>query len=256
MYFTRAYLLNAAFGADKLNVTRFSSEVETKNVGEEFELHRSQSTIIENKALKEMSYWQDNVYEFDVVLSDVKKTQIAYTTANTDSTVEDQSMESAVVYTANIGDVKTIVLAYPHHNLKDGDKVTGIFTEIPLIINHDIAASEEFSAKERICVYMLDIRGITMESQFFDIVFCTLMLMLILYFAVKLTVQYINPFAAPTYKQLYKYGKTIDVVGSIEEQLSMKNIGAEIKGTVITENWIVSRDTFKLKIVRNHMQKH
>ncbi len=252
----RAYLSNAIFGSQTLDEERFEKEVQTRELGEEFELHRSEPQTIDAYALKAHSYWQDSDYEFDVKLKNPVRTDIVYTTANTDASADDRSMESAVVYAAFVGSVRTLVLAYPHHDLKDGDTVCGVFTGIPRIIEHDIAKSPEFDAESKICAYMLDIRGISMESQFADIVFCTLMLMLILYLAIRLIFQYVNPLLCPTYRSIDKYGDIGDIVENIESQLAGRVKNNKIKEKTVTENWIVSEDTFKLKIVKNHMQKH
>lgn len=252
----RPYLANAFLGPEVLDAERFASEADMREVGEPFELHRSESTAIESYALKAYSYWQDMDYEFNVTLSAPERTDIIYTTANTDSTAADADMESAVIYTASIGGVKTLVLAYPHQELKDGDVVCGVFTAPARIIEHDIAKSDAFEADEMICEFMLDIRGISMESQFADITICIMLLMLILYLTVRLIFQYINPFTSPTYRGIDKYGDLAETVVKIEKQLCKAVDGKNIKEQIITENWIVSRDTFKLKIVKNHMQKH
>jgi len=255
-FFSRAYLANAFAGASELNTERFAKEVQTREVGEEFELHRSESVQIDTYALKAYSYWQDIAYEFDVRLENPQSTGIVYTTQNTDPAAEDLNMESAVLYTADIGGITTLVLAYPHNILQNGDTVCGVFTRPARIIEHDIAKSPLFDSDSEICAYVLDTRGISMESQFADIVFCTLLLLLILYLLIRLICQYVNPLFSPTYRGIDKYGNLTETVTGVEKELSGKVTNCRIKGKIVTDNWIITKDTFKLKIVKNHMKKH
>lgn len=246
------YISNVFMGAAAFDEAKFASETETIAVGEPFELHRSDNVSISDYALRPDSYWQENKYEFDVKLENAQKLPVSFTNATTDTGDDSESDEiSTNLYIAQINGIKTLVLCYPHQDIASTDTVTGIFTSIPLVVAHDVAGCGAFASDDEICSYMLDTRGIEMESETFDVVFCLILLLVIIFLGIKLIIQYTDFHRTPTYSQLAKYGEIQEIEEQVEGELTL---GVRKKKKTVTENWIVSEDTFKLKIVKNHLK--
>lgn len=250
----KPYISNVFFGSVPLDETRFSDDAQMINISSGIETNRNDNLIIKNYSLKTTSYWQDDKYEFDVVLSDVKKTGITYTTRNTSDTFEEGSDEylSAILYSAEINGIHTLILAYPHQEITNGSTVTGIFTEFPLVVKADLSSYGTYEDKECF-MYMLDTRGVEMESESFDVLFVLVLGLIVLYLLIKFIIYSINPYFTPTYRALDKYGDINSVVEDIEAQLKEAGV-TRIKGrkSIYTKDWIVSEDTFKLKVAKNH----
>ncbi len=246
-----AYISNVFIGSVPLDAERFANEAKMTEVPESFELHRNDNTEIPSYALKDSSYWQRKRYEFSAEADNVSKTGLVYRNKDTQTGSEETFDEISVnIYTAEIGSKRVLLVAYPHQDLKSGQVVEGIFTEIPLIIRHDMAKSDEFETGEAVCEYMLDMRGLEMESEIFDVTFCIVLLALVIIFAVKLVRQYKNHLVTPTYRQLDRYGEITEIEKQIESEIEADFI--KDGDCVITENWILSEDVFKLKVVKNH----
>lgn len=246
------YILTVVCGSTPLDVSRFSQETQNVSVGEPFELHRSDDITIKDYALRPESYWQGEKYLFETALSSPQKTSVYFTNATTGTGDDSEGNElSAEVYLAEIGDKKVLVLAYPHQKLTDGSVVEGIFAEIPLVVSHSVAAADDFEPDDSICKYMLDIRGVEMESENFDITFVSVLLAIIIFLAIKLVLQFKNYIYTPTYAQLSKYGEPLEIASKIESEFAASKTE---KNQIVTDNWILSKDTFKLKIVKNHMK--
>lgn len=247
------YITNVLTGSVSLDSEKFADDAAFVMSSDGAMSQENVSPVIRNYSLKTMSYWQGDKYEFDVKLGEAQKTPVRYTTKNTDDSFvdgESKEYESAILYRADINGVITYILAYPHQELAAGSTVTGIFTEIPPIISNDIATLGETSFY---CKYMLDTRGIEMESERFDVMISAVLLALIIYLFVRLVVFYVNPYLTPTYRSLDKYGDVDSVIVDIEAELAeagVKKISK--KNPVYTTNWILSEDSFKLKILRNH----
>ncbi len=246
------YISNIFIGGVAFDEARFAREVETVEVGEPFELHRNDNLSINDYALRPDSYWQDNRYEFALNLKHAQKLGLSYNNQTTGSGSDETYDEiSSNLYVADIGGIKTLVLTYPHQNLAEIESIDGIFTAIPLIVAHDVAASGAFKPTDEICKYMIDTRGIEMESENFDLIFCAVLFGIIIYLAAKLALQFMDYHSTPTYRQLAKYGLIDEIEAQVDAELADAR---KEKRQLVTENWIVSEDTFKLKIVKNHMK--
>lgn len=257
LYFAsfKPYITNVLFGSVPLDMARFKADAETVVLSDGNIEEDKVNPVINAKVIKNNSYWQDDRYEFDITLENVDKTPITYTTKNTDSSYTEGSSKevtSAVLYTADIAGVKTLVLSYPHDELKSSTVVTGIFASIPPVVKKDICAIGNYAESE-VYEFMLDTRGIRMESEDFDILVFMVLLLAILFLTVQLCVYYINPYLTPTYRGLEKYGEITSVIEDVEAQLREKGISKVTrKQTAYTEDWIVSEDVFKLKVSKNH----
>ena len=193
LYVTSAYpyIVNIFEGAVAFDESDYSKNAEVIEIGEKFELHRTDETNIPDFALKDTSYWQGSKYEFVVPIKDAWDLGITYTNAETGTGTETNLGDmSAKLFLSKIGDKNTLVLAYPHQDLSKMSEVTGIFTAVPYIVYYDITQSDKFKPTDEVSVYMLDIRGLEMESEVFDVTFCALLLLIIIYLAIKLIIQF------------------------------------------------------------------
>ena len=254
-FFTSSYpyISNIFEGATVFDSEYYSKNVNTVEVGEAFEIHRRDAVNIPDFALKGSSHWQRGKYEFVVPFTDAKELGITYTNMTTGTGAEETKDEtSAVLYLAKVGTKDTLILAYPHQDLTKMSEVSGIFTSIPFIVKHDVAKNENFSPDDEICEYMLDTRGLEMESEYFDLVFSILMFLMVVFLGIKVGVHYKNHCLTPTYRQLEKYGVPEEVAEDVSRQAEGKKWQ---RGECVTEDWIVTKSYFMFKIARNH-RKH
>lgn len=249
----KPYILNVLTGPAKLDLNAFIKDAELIDIADEV-MEKNNTRTIRTYALKNSSYWQGGEYEFDLELSKAHKTPIRYTNENTSdnyNTTDDKTI-SAQLYDAEISGVKVLVLAYPHQKLSDNSKISGIFTEIPNIIKKNFASLEGQNTADYY-KYMLDTRGIEMESERFDIIVSALLLFLGIFLLGKLIVYYINPLLTPTYREANKYGNMDNVIDDIEFQLNQKGITKITKNNpAITDDWILTKAGFKYKIEKNY----
>lgn len=247
-----AYILNRFTDHPWLNESHFSENTETIKIPKPFELHRNDDLLIKDYALKDTSYWMGNRYEFKVSLNEISPIDSDITNETTNTGNEASKKEiSAKLWMAKIGDKDVVVLTYPDFDPEQDIEVTGIFTEIPNIINYQLANVFSENPDSEICSLMLDTRGVEMESESFDVVFSFVTLLILIFLSVKLSIQFADYHKTPTYRQLEKYGDADEVVKLIEKEI--ENATGAGKQYVL-ENWILTPDTFKLKIVRNHMK--
>lgn len=247
------YISNVFTGPVDLDVARFAHDSKdfVYEVEAPFDMPRDSDSSVKDYAVRKTSYWQDDKYEFSMVPENVREAGIKYTAQSTGG-AGDAEVVSAIIYSADIGGVETVIIAYPDYKIEDGKQIDGIFTAIPFVLRHDLSQSDNYPTGTPICGYMLDTRGLEMESESFDITFCVILLAIILILAVKLVIQFADYRRTPTYLQLEKYGEPDAVYLWIDSQLEAgyKEDGKRI----ITEDWILEEDVFKLRIVKNHMK--
>ncbi len=249
----RPYIINVLTGPSELDDAKFISDAVLVDIADEV-MEKNDTRTIRTYALKNTSYWQGDKYEFKLTLSKADKTPISYTNINTSDNynTNDDKTISAKLYDAEISGVKVLVLAYPHQKLTVGSKISGIFTEIPNIIKKSFV-SIEGQDTDNYYKYMLDTRGIEMESERFDIIIASVLLLLALYLLGKLIVYYINPILTPTYREADKYGNMDTVIYDVEYQLQQKGITKITKNNpAITDDWILTKAGFKYKIEKNY----
>ena len=255
VFFNRAYIGNVLFGSSQLDSERFVNEVSKIEINKELAAKSDGSHIIRSYAVKSGSYWQDQKYEFDVSFTDVYKLPITYTTRNTGTNYDEtdsKAMLSANLYRGTTEGINVLVLAYPHQEIKDGEAISGIFTEMSNIIRTDAALLGSLEG-ESFCEFIFDTRGLEMGSEKFDITLSGALLLFLIYLLIKMAIYFINPYLTPTYKSLAHYGDLETVVRDIENQLTIAGVDKITrKKPAVTDDWIVSQDSFKLKIVKNH----
>ena len=247
------YILNRFTDYPTLSEAHFSQNTKTVKVGKPFELHRNDKREIRDFAVKDESYWMDDKYEFKVPVSDMIRIESDITNSITGTGGKTTKQDiSGKLWLTEIGDKKVVVLTYPDFDPEKDREVTGIFTSIPYIVKYELARSFGENPDFEVCEYMLDTRGLEMETEGFDTVFSFVTLLILIYLTVKLLMQFANYHKTPTYRQLEKYGDCDEVEKLIEKELTQSEY---IDKQYVCENWIVIPDTFKLKIVRNH-RKH
>lgn len=252
-FLCKPYILNVVTGPAKLDYNQFAKDAVLIDIADEV-MEKNDTRTIRTYALKNSSYWQGGEYEFDLKISKAHKTPIQYTNANTSDNYNatDDKTISAHLYDAEISGVKVLVLAYPHQKIADNSTISGIFTEIPNIIKTNFASLEGQNTADYY-KYMLDTRGIEMESERFDILISALLLLLGIFLFVKLIIYFINPLLTPTYREANKYGDMDNVIDDIEYQLEQKGITKITKNNpAITDDWILTKAGFKYKIEKNY----
>lgn len=249
----KPYITNVLFGSSPLDEAAFKKDAVTKTLSVQPNADGEITQLVNSRVLKGNSYWQDDKYEFSMKVSNVRNTGITYTTKNTSEVgVEGEGDLSAVVYVVEINGVRTIVFAYPHQNIKDGDTIEGIFAPIAPVVSYDLISNPEYAEGEYY-QYMLDTRGIEMENEGFDIVVSVILACIFLFLVFKVVIQYINPLSTPTYRNLEKYGDIKTISDDVEDQLAKLGVtNIKKKKPVVTDDWIISEEPFKLKIAKNH----
>lgn len=242
------YIKTQICGAVDLDVNRFLSETETFSIDDVIELNRHESKEPESYYYKDISYWQGDNYLFKMEVDSLKETGIVYSNKISVSENNTVEYESAVIYTAEIGGRKTVVIASPHEKCEKS--ITGLLVKAPRAVMSDLSKSEELPLT--LCEYFIDCRGIDMgtESSDFTIVKIGALILILLF--VKLGIYYVKPELTPTYRQLRKYGNIMDVADDVEAQINLDSAYTEDK-MLITEDYIITDDTFKKKVVKNHM---
>lgn len=251
----KPYITATLFGATPLDTEKFSADASVTKLSVQKNADGEISQVINSKVLKKDSYWQGDSYKFTVRLSKVEKPEIKYTTKNTNENESEDnpnSETSAVIYVCDIGGIDTIVIAYPHIQIKDGTVVEGVFAPIAPVVSYDLLNTDGYSDREYFN-YILDTRGIEMQNEGFDLVVCVILMAIILFLLVKIVIHYINPLSTPTYRNLEKYGDLKSVCEDVEAQLKEAGITrVKKKSSAITPDWIVTEEPFKLKVAKNH----
>ena len=249
------YLLTRALGPTELDVERFSAECGSMTLLPDYTYDEtSPDARIFGYATPEKSYLQDRSYRFDVKIEDIIPADFAFTIGGERVTPETDTEEDPIAIKADyavIGGKKVILLIPSNQDVLPGDTVTGIFTQPSPIILSELAPGQGEGGME-LCPYMLDIRGIEMSSEFSDTLLWTVFLIILLILLVKLAIYYIRPSKHPMFTQLDKYGDMYAVAEDIENELKSPE-AQYYKKEIYTPEWILTRQTFKYKIGKNHI---
>ncbi len=201
-------------------------------------------------AVSELTYRQGTRYYFRVPANGVEMSGLAFTMGGEQVTAETDTAADPVavrVWYIDIGGKKTAVLA-PDGQLENGKAVSGIFVRMPTVISD--ALFDGGLPEGAICDYMLDVRGIRMDSEFSDTLMWVVFMALLIYLSIRLTSYYVNPLRHPTYRQLGKYGDAAEIAADVEYQLA-HGVTEREKGRVCTHDWIVSDSQFRKIIEKN-----
>lgn len=246
-------LQKLATGASAIDEKAFASQ--TGFAMRKGDTDEEEFAIINDKiygyAVSELTYRQGSKYYFRVPLESVEPSNLSFTMSGkiaAGDTDTDADPIAVRVWYCDIGGKKTAVLASSSQEIDSGKVINGIFVEIPTVIS-DALFNGGLSEGE-ICEYMLDVRGIRMDSEFSDSIMWLLFIIVLLYLIFRLGSYYANPLCHPTYKQLGKYGDVCAIASDVENQLA-NCVTAREKGRVYTHDWIVSDSAFKKNIEKN-----
>jgi len=119
-------------------------------------------------------------------------------------------------------------------------------------VRADLSATVPEGETLTVSEYMLDTRGIEMNTENSDPWIIGILLAITLFLAIRVAVYYINPLRHPTYTQLQKYGDISEIITSVETQAESDAAYKEDK-SLIMPDWICYDATFKRVVVKNHM---
>ena len=248
------YLMAKAFGPSALDVEMFATESGSMVLDNGYSYDKnSPDARIFGFASPETSYMQGGAFRFDVKIDDIIPADFAYTMSGVRYTEDIDTDEDPIATKADyaiIGGKTVILLMMPEQNIAPGDTVTGIFTQNSPVILAEMAGDCPEGGRE-ICPYMLDVRGIEMGSEFSDTLIWVVFLIILLVLLTKLAIYYIRPAKHPIYTQLDKYGDIYAVAQDIEKELEDSNT-QYYKNEIYTPEWILTKQTFKYKIGKNH----
>lgn len=242
------YIKTQICGAVDLDVNRFLSETETFSIDDVIELDRHEPKEPDAYYYKDISYWQGNNYRFNLKVDSLKKTGIVYSNKVSVSENNTIEYESAEIYMAEIGGRKTAVLATPHE--KCTKNMTALLVKAPRVVMADLSKNNQLPIT--LSEYFIDCRGADMGTEVTDFTIVKIWSLILILLFVKLGIYYAKPELTPTYRQLRKYGNIMDVADDVEAQINSDSAYTEDK-MLITDDYIITDDTFKKKVVRNHL---
>lgn len=247
-------LQKLAAGPSELSAESFAAETgfaeRAKESDDDDGLFAIQNEKIYGYAVSELTYRQGTKYYFRVPTNGVEMSGLAFTMKGnvvTEDTDTESDPVAVRVWYIDIGGKKTAVLA-PDRQIENGKAVTGIFVKMPTVISD--ALFDAGLPEGTICDYMLDVRGIRMDSEFSDSLIWVIFIFALIYLILRLGSYYVNPLRHPTYRQLGKYGDVAEIAADVEYQLA-NGITEREKGRVYTHDWIVADAQFRKIIEKN-----
>ncbi len=254
LYMVRAtpFIIGKLHGPYEFNSNKFISSTSQVTLTEEIEMKKRADKSIPSNAYMDTSYHDGNMYRFSVKFDSIEETGVKYTKdIENPKTGELTTYVLQTVYMGKIGDNNIPVLCIGEEIPDITQKLTGIFVEPAPVIASDISKLTADGSEIIMNEYLFDTRGIEMELESSDIVISVVWLALLVFLYIRLIRYYFNPYLHPTYKQLLKYGELDEVINDIENQFDADDVYREGK-ELISIDWIMTKDIFKNKIVRNH----
>ena len=246
------YIKTEINGSTLLDMERYLSETGTFAIDELVELTRHEVKEPESFYHKSITYWQDDAYLFDIEIDSAEKTDINFTSSYKIGESEYEYVSSEIWY-AKAGGRTFVVIANPNENIKN--KLTGYLVEPSRAIIAPISETVENGEEIVLSHYFIDCRGTEMGTANTDWALVKIVLVILLFLFIKLAIYYINPKTTPTYRQLRRYGDIDDVADEVNRQAASSEAYVEDK-KLVTPDFILSNDSFKKKVVRNHMSKN
>lgn len=248
------YLGKRFFGSVPADEAHYAQNAPLVAVTEAYEPDKNLAKIY-GYAQKETSYWNGDKYFFSAELKDLEEIGLAYTISGAMLTPDTDTVTDPVAVKVDfvkVGGVKTAVLYMGDVQITEGMVAEGIFTEISPRILDNLASY--IPEGEEISVYMFDIRGIDMSSEFSDMVSWLLYIAILLFLVIKLVIYYLKPEKHPTYRQLEKYGELAAVAIDIDTQVR-NGAQRDYKDEIRTNDWIITKRSFYHKVEKNFTAK-
>lgn len=246
------YIRTEISGSTPLDMERYLSETGTFDIDELIELTRHEPKQPEQYYYKDITYWQDNRYLFDIKATNVRRTDIVFTSTYTAGN-EKYEYVTAEIWYAEAGGRTFAVIANPDTKYKE--KLTGYLVEPSRAITSQISQKVGNGEKITLSDYFIDCRGTEMGTAASDWMIVKITAAVLLYLFLKLLLYYLKPQLTPTYRQLQRYGDIENIADEVNRQAESDEAYIEDK-KLVTPDFILSDDTFKKKVVRNHMSKY
>lgn len=244
------YIRTKMFGAVALDESEYLSETGTKTLTEPLVLDRHETKEPTSIYSKQNSYWQDGRYLFNMNISNIKKTDVEFTSVLEVSSSQKLEYPTAVIYIADLAGKTTVIIAEPEQKLSDN--IQGYLVEPQRAVLSRLSENMKDGDKLVLADWFIDCRKIDMGLDSTDLHISFLMLMVLILLLIRLAQEYINPLSTPTYRQLSRYGNITDIAAEVDREVESADAYTE-DGRLICENFIIENDTFKKKITRNHM---
>ena len=248
------YIKTEHMGPTELNVEKFLEDTEMITIDKPVVLGRRDRTNPTAEHFKATSYWQGDVYSFKVKLDKVEDIGKSYQMKQKAPGQKQAAVEDMYkLYTAEVGGRKAALLAFADQKIS-GEMVAAL-VEMEKPVLASLSETVGNGGKLEICEYVVDVRDLEMEAASSDYAFFWIWIVLLSIFLIRIVSYYINPKLTPTYRQLYKYGNILSVAEDINRQYEETETYRDGK-KIITRDYILQRDWFKLKVVRNHLAKN
>lgn len=246
------YIVGKLHGPYEFDAHKFMTSTEDVIIEEAIEMKAREDKSIPSYADSTTSYMDGDKYRFNVKFDSFEPIGIEYTTEIEDpATNEILEFVMYSVYMGRIGDRVVPVMCNTDMIPDSNIPLTGIFREPAKVIVSDISKLTADGTEIVMNEYLFDARGIEMGVEDMDVGIMIIGFILLAFLYIRLIRYYINPYKHPTYKQLYKYGELEEVINDIEDQFESEDVFSEGKELICTD-WIMTKDTFKNKVVRNH----
>ncbi|MBE7030635.1 MAG: hypothetical protein E7409_04305 [Ruminococcaceae bacterium] len=231
----------------------FAASTQTETFSKPIKMKKREDRSISSYAYMDTSYTKGDQYRFTLQLDNITPTDIHYDAEyENPQTGETELVTIMRLYLADIGGKQVPVMAQANRTLAAGDMVTGIFVKPDKVVRADLSATVPEGETLTVSEYMLDTRGIEMNTENSDPWIIGILLAITLFLAIRVAVYYINPLRHPTYTQLQKYGDISEIITSVETQAESDAAYKEDK-SLIMPDWICYDATFKRVVVKNHM---
>lgn len=254
LYMMRAmpFIVGKLHGPYEFNSVKFINSTKNITIDEEIVMKKRADKTIPSYAFFDTSYHDGNKYRFNVKFDSFEDIGVKYTTEIEDpQTKELVEYTLCAVYMGKIGDNAIPILHYGDEVPDTDIELTGIFVQPAEVIKSDISKLTADGTPVIMNEFMFDSRNLEMEIENTDVTVMILGFALLLFLYIRVLRYYINPYKHPTYKQLYNYGNLEEVINDIEDQFESDKVFMEDKELISTD-WIMKKDTFKNKILRNH----
>lgn len=200
-------------------------------------------------------YKQNNKYKFEIKPVKVYDIGLYYETSNSisvngiDSPYEETDVTHKYIL-LDTGKALVLTKVAPDFDIDKHQSYKGVFLPLSSVLVNDVRKSlGEGNALNNVFYYELDTMTRFSSYEKMDIMYFFVLLVIVIVMGIKFIIYRIDYHKHPTYKQLNKlYGNPSDNEISLDTSLSDEAKVVVNKNTYKTEDWMVTRGTFKTKI--------
>lgn len=258
IYANRIYLaakINGPYPFDQTKQDAFV-QMPQQTIAEPITMKKREDKSIPSFISLDTSWVYGRQYRFSVTFDTVTPTGIHYdTTIENPQTEQEETFELQRIYMGQIGNLQIPILAYYNQQPQAGQPVTGVFSQPAKVILSDLSANASAENPLVIPQYLFDMRNIEVDTENSDPWIIAIWSALLLVLAIRLIRYYINPYKHPTYRQLAKYGEFAEVVADVNAQFAADDVYQDDNKEWVTPDWCAKRESFKLRVNKNHRAK-